>query len=214
MGRGYYSSGQLAKLCKVTKHTILTAIQKGEILSTKTPGGHHRIMEPAAFAFMKKCRVHSDVITGVAAKMVLLFGEDPETRSAAAELLRRLNLSIMDSGNLFEAGMLFERLKPRMVVFTATNASARENLEGLLRQLHAKSRLEKTKILVLGADCSPEERAKLHLAGIHGFLSLAISPEDLGKRVGELLYDPAAPVKKPSTGAGEAGQALTPSSNT
>ena len=44
MGSKYISTGQAAKICSVTRDTVLKWIQSGHLPARRTAGGHHRIL--------------------------------------------------------------------------------------------------------------------------------------------------------------------------
>ena len=41
--KDYYSTSEVATLCRVHKNTIIAAINRGLLPASKTPGGHNRV---------------------------------------------------------------------------------------------------------------------------------------------------------------------------
>ncbi|MHC4779474.1 MAG: MerR family transcriptional regulator [Planctomycetota bacterium] len=57
MENGTYTSGQVARLCAVSKTTVIRWIDAGRLEAFTTPGGHRRVPATALMAFMKKFRI-------------------------------------------------------------------------------------------------------------------------------------------------------------
>jgi excisionase family DNA binding protein len=52
----YYTSSELATLCRVHRKTVNTWIAKGWIKATLTPGGRHKMEPVDVLAFLQKHR--------------------------------------------------------------------------------------------------------------------------------------------------------------
>ncbi len=112
----FLSSGKLATICHMTKHTILSAIERGELEASKTPGGHNRIHILNAIEFMKKYNIPVDEIQNRIRKSVLIVDDESFVREILTEILGTDNFHIETAASGYEAGKLAERLRPDLVL--------------------------------------------------------------------------------------------------
>lgn len=54
MPRDYLSTGEVARLCGVTRDAVVKWIKKGKLPATQTPGGHYRVAREVCQALIKK----------------------------------------------------------------------------------------------------------------------------------------------------------------
>ncbi|MBF0494546.1 MAG: helix-turn-helix domain-containing protein [Candidatus Omnitrophica bacterium] len=58
----YYSTVEAAKLCSVTRFSVINWAKKGILKSSKTPGGHRRIHRADLIAFIKTYKIGIDAV--------------------------------------------------------------------------------------------------------------------------------------------------------
>ncbi|MBF0384266.1 MAG: helix-turn-helix domain-containing protein [Candidatus Omnitrophica bacterium] len=58
----YYSTVDAAKLCSVTRFSIINWTKKGILKTTRTPGGHRRIHRADLISFIKTYKIGIDAI--------------------------------------------------------------------------------------------------------------------------------------------------------
>lgn len=57
-----FSTGQAARYCFVTGDTILNWIKSGSLDAQKTPGGQHRILSSALYAFLREHGMNTELL--------------------------------------------------------------------------------------------------------------------------------------------------------
>lgn len=109
------STGDLASICHVTKHTIISAIERGELRASRTPGGHNRIRREDALAFMSR----HDVISEPTHETILVVDPDSFVFDLVRQMLSEEQLRVVHAKSVFAAGVLAEREHPQVILFEA-----------------------------------------------------------------------------------------------
>lgn len=111
------STGDLAAICHVTKHTIISAIERGELRASRTPGGHNRIRRADALDFMAR----HDVVSESVIQSILVVDPEPFVFDIVCQTLGGESLQVLHARSVFSAGILVERERPDLILFdTAT----------------------------------------------------------------------------------------------
>ena len=189
MAERYLSTGELAKLCHMTKHTVLGAIASGKIVASTTPGGHHRIHARDAVRFM---RMHGLPTGALESRLptVLVVGRDALVQQILQGVLDPSQITTQRAESVFEAGMLTERLNPDLVIL---DAPARGEAAEIHRALTDAADAPKARLLVLSASGDSVEEAALSAAGVV-ILKKPFNVEELRRSVLELIGAAAAAV--------------------
>ena len=66
-----YTSGEVARMCAVSKTTVIRWVDSGHLSAYQTPGGHRRVLARELYRFMKKHGIPVPAIVVEAAKKVL-----------------------------------------------------------------------------------------------------------------------------------------------
>lgn len=107
-----YSTGELAALAHVTKRTIITAIEKGDLRASRTPGGHNRILRDDALDFLRRY----NLLPASTGKTVLIVDDESVVRDLIAQVLQGEGHRILHAENGYQAGKLAERERPDLIV--------------------------------------------------------------------------------------------------
>jgi len=106
------STGELAAICGVTKHTIIAAVEKGRLRASQTPGGHNRIRREDALVFMQR---HNFFPQKAKHKIVVIDG-DEFIRDIIEQMFGDDGCSIFHAAAAYEAARLIEREKPDLII--------------------------------------------------------------------------------------------------
>lgn len=148
----FFKTGETAKLCGVTLRTVLNWIQKGLLKAHQLPGsrGDNRIGAKDLLAFMQSYNIPiPDELSAMVSPEdvhILIVDDDPAMANAIGRVLRAEGRKLHFAKNGFEAGRLFEKLKPQLMTLDLQMPGV--NGLDLLAQLQDRSH---TRILVISA---------------------------------------------------------------
>jgi excisionase family DNA binding protein len=106
------STGELAALCGVTKHTIITAIERNELKASQTPGGHNRILRSDAIDFMRRHKL----LPEEGNRCMLVVDDEEFVYTIVEQLYGAEGWEVVHAGSGYEAGKLAERRHPDLIL--------------------------------------------------------------------------------------------------
>ncbi|MBN2713953.1 MAG: response regulator [Planctomycetes bacterium] len=181
-GKAIFSTGELAKICHVTKHTIISAIDKGDLRVSRTPGGHNRIRREDALSFMKKHNLLPENVGGI---KILVVDDKSFVRDIMEQVFEGEGYSIIHACNGYEAGKLAERERPDLILLDILLP----DIDGrdVCRHIREEKFGKDCRILAVTALKDPEEVEAIFAAGIDDYIAKPFSIEQLREKVEALL---------------------------
>lgn len=115
--RTIFTTGQVAKICKVAPRTVSKWFDSGRLRGYRIPGSQdRRIPREHLIRFLKEHGMPLGELEDEAMGKILLVGADNQTRSNLAETMGRDEYKIESAVSGFEAGIQAESLHPDCVV--------------------------------------------------------------------------------------------------
>ncbi|MGC3972648.1 MAG: response regulator [Pirellulales bacterium] len=112
-----FTTGEAAKICKVSQQTIIRCFDSGQLKGFRVPGSRfRRIPRDQLYAFMKDNGIPTDALESGKRK-VLLVDDDAELVELISDVLEkdgRFEVRIANNG--FDAGMLVKEYGPDLIV--------------------------------------------------------------------------------------------------
>ena len=112
-----FTTGEAAKICKVSQQTIIRCFDNGQLKGFRVPGSRfRRIPREMLYKFMKDNGIPTDALESGRRK-VLLVDDDVELVEVMTKFLEedgRFEVKIATTG--FDAGMLVKEYRPDMLV--------------------------------------------------------------------------------------------------
>lgn len=178
-----FSTGKLAELCHVTKHTIISAIERGELRASKTPGGHNRVRKEDAILFMRKYNVFPEE-GGV---KILVMDPEEVVGDLVKELMDGKGYQVFHAKTAFEAGVIFERELPRLILLDASAPAL--DRHDICEYAHGKGTGEvRAKVLALAP--RKQDLDPFFLKAVDDYLVKPFSIEVLQQKIKALLTVP------------------------
>jgi excisionase family DNA binding protein len=179
----YYTTSEVADICKVHRNTILTAIRRGVLRIHRTPGGHARISQDDLDEF-----VHRRSLPATAHRIsykVLLIDDDPVFTQVTSSALANAGFSVRVALGGFEAGLMLAEFDPHAVILDLKLPDLRG--DAVCRRIRGTPNF--SDIVVLGVCTSSDKPLldKMRRAGIDDFMQKPLDYEELLARLGQLL---------------------------
>ena len=148
----YYTTSEVADICKVHRNTILSAIRKGVLRIHRTPGGHARISQDDLDEF-----IHRRSLPATAHQVtyrVLLVDDDPVFSQVASAALANAGYSVRVANSGFEAGLMLGEFSPDAIVLDLLLKDLRG--DAVCRRIRATPAF--SDIAILGVSATHENR--------------------------------------------------------
>jgi len=119
--RTIFTTGQVAKICKVAPRTVSKWFDSGRLRGYRIPGSQdRRIPREHLIRFLKEHGMPLGELEDEAMGKVLLVGADSQTRSSLGDIMGAEDFKIESAVSGFEAGIQAESLHPDCVVIDFT----------------------------------------------------------------------------------------------
>ena len=188
-----FTTGEAAKICKVSQQTIIRCFDNGQLKGFRVPGSRfRRIPREALYRFMKDNGIPTDALESGKRK-VLLVDDDTELVELMSKVLDedgRFEVRIATTG--FDAGMMVKEYRPDLIVLDVMLPDI--NGKEVCHRVRADNTLEDVRILCISGMVEEEKIQELKLSGADEFLHKPFDIEELIDRMCGLLEIEPAPL--------------------
>jgi excisionase family DNA binding protein len=187
-----FTTGEAAKICKVSQQTIIRCFDNGQLKGFRVPGSRfRRIPREALYKFMKDNGIPTDALESGKRK-VLLVDDDAELVELMNKVLEedgRFEVRIASNG--FDAGMMVKEYRPDLIVLDVMLPDI--NGKEVCHRVRADTTLEDVRILCISGMIEEDKVQELRLSGADDFLHKPFDIEELIDRMCALLeIEPAS----------------------
>lgn len=181
-----FTTGEAAKICKVSQQTIIRCFDNGTLKGFRVPGSRfRRIPRDQLFAFMKDNGIPTDALESGKRK-VLIVDDDEELVELIADVFDRDGrFDIRRANNGFDAGMLVREFRPDLVVLDVMLPDI--NGKEVCQRVRSDQSLEAVKIICISGMVEQDKIADLKASGANDFLNKPFSIDKLLDRACDLL---------------------------
>jgi excisionase family DNA binding protein len=182
-----FTTGEAARICKVSQQTIIRCFDNGRLTGFKVPGSKfRRIPRDELVRFMRENGMPLSELGE--RPRVLVVDDDPTLLSAARSGLERDGLyEVASASNGFDAGLLAATFRPDVLVLEYMLADV--DGAAVCRRLRAEHASSDIKILCVSANADGRIVEELRRAGADGFMHKPFSPGALADRIASMLRD-------------------------
>lgn len=177
-----FTTGEAAKVCKVSQQTIIRCFDNGQLKGFRVPGSRfRRIPREALYRFMKDNGIPTDALESGKRK-VLLVDDDTELVELMTKVLEedgRFEVRIATNG--FDAGMMVKEYHPDLIVLDVMLPDI--NGKEVCHRVRADSALEDVRILCISGMIEEDKIQELKLSGADDFLHKPFDIEELIDRM-------------------------------
>jgi two-component system, OmpR family, response regulator RpaA len=189
-----FTTGEAAKICKVSQQTIIRCFDNGQLKGFRVPGSRfRRIPREMLYKFMKDNGIPTDALESGRRK-VLLVDDDVELVEVMTKFLEedgRFEVKIATTG--FDAGMLVKEYRPDMLVLDVMPPDI--NGKEVCQRVRADSTMEDVRILCISGMIEEDKIQDLRLAGADDFMHKPFDAEMLIDRMCKMMdMEPAEAV--------------------
>jgi excisionase family DNA binding protein len=187
-----FTTGEAAKICKVSQQTIIRCFDSGQLGGFRVPGSRfRRIPREILFKFMKDNGIPTDALESGKRK-ALVVDDDEELVELIRDVLEadgRFEVRVANNG--FDAGMMVKEYHPDIIVLDVMlpDINGRE----VCQRVRTDTTLDDVRIICISGMVEEDKVAELKEAGADDFVQKPFEVEDLIARMCRLLdVEPAS----------------------
>lgn len=177
-----FTTGEAAKICKVSQQTIIRCFDSGQLKGFRVPGSRfRRIPRDVLYKFMRDNGIPTDALESGKRKM-LIVDDDRDL----VELLRdsfdadgRFDVRTVNNG--FDAGMMVKEYHPDIIILDVMLPDI--NGKEVCQRVRSDSTLDDVKIICISGMVEAEKVQELRDAGANDFVQKPFEVETLIQRV-------------------------------
>ena len=164
-----FTTGEAAKICKVSQQTIIRCFDNGQLKGFRVPGSRfRRIPREMLYKFMKDNGIPTDALESGKRK-VLLVDDDPELVEITHKALQEDGrFEVRIAGNGFDAGMMVKEYRPDLIILDVMLPDI--NGKEVCHRVRADPTMEEVRIICISGMIEDDKISELKLAGADDFI--------------------------------------------
>src|ERR1700746_1659148 len=181
-----FTTGEAAKICKVSQQTIIRCFDSGRLKGFRVPGSRfRRIPREARLQFMKANNTPPDALYSEKTK-VLVVDDDPEIVELFVDVLERDGrFEVKTASSGYDAGIMKQEFMPDLLILDYMLPDINGNV--VCQTIRSNPNFEHMKIIIVSGVVNQDEINDLLKSGADEFVKKPFNIENLIKRLGELL---------------------------
>jgi len=189
-----FTTGEAAKICKVSQQTIIRCFDSGQLKGFRVPGSRfRRIPRDQLYAFMRDNGIPTDALDSGRRK-VLIVDDDQELVELISDVLERDGrFEIKTVNNGFDAGMMVKEYHPDLIVLDVMlpDINGRE----VCQRVRSEKSMDDIRIICISGMVEDDKIEELKVAGANDFMHKPFEVEKLLERICTLLDMESSPIK-------------------
>jgi excisionase family DNA binding protein len=181
-----FTTGEAAKICKVSQQTIIRCFDSGQLKGFRVPGSRfRRIPRDQLFAFMRDNGIPTDQLESGKRK-VLIVDDDLELVELITDALERdIRFEFRTVNNGFDAGMMVKEYRPDLIVLDVMLPDI--NGKEVCQRVRADKTMADVHIICISGMVEEDKVAELREAGANDFMHKPFEVERLIERMCQQL---------------------------
>jgi len=181
-----FTTGEAAKICKVSQQTIIRCFDNGTLKGFRVPGSRfRRIPRDHLFVFMKDNGIPTDALESGRKKLLIVDDDQDLVDLMRDGFERDGRFEIRTANNGFDSGMQVKEFRPDLVVLDVMlpDINGRE----VCQRVRSDRTMDTVKILCISGMVESEKIADLRSAGANDFMQKPFTIDQLIERVCDQL---------------------------
>ena len=181
-----FTTGEAAKICKVSQQTIIRCFDSGQLKGFRVPGSRfRRIPRDLLFSFMKENGIPTDALESGKRRVLIVDDDEDLVELIADHLERDSRFEIRTANNGFDAGMMVKEYRPDIIVLDVMLPDI--NGKEVCQRVRSDKTMEDVRIICISGMVEEDKVADLREAGANDFMHKPFEVEKLIDRICELL---------------------------
>ena len=181
-----FTTGEAAKICKVSQQTIIRCFDSGQLKGFRVPGSRfRRIPREALYRFMKDNNIPTDALES-GRRRILIVDDDQAVVDLISDVLAtdsRFETRVVNNG--FGAGMLAKEYHPDLIILDVMLPDI--NGQAVCELIRQDPTMAEIRIICISGMIEEDKIAELRESGANDFLHKPLDIDELIRRVCRLL---------------------------
>ncbi len=177
-----FTTGEAAKICKVSQQTIIRCFDSGQLKGFRVPGSRfRRIPREALYRFMKDNNIPTDALES-GRRRILVVDDDQAVVDLITDVLTadgRFENRVVNNG--FGAGMQAKEYHPDLIILDVMLPDI--NGKAVCELIKSDPTISDIKIICISGMVEEEKVAELKAAGADDFLHKPLDIDELIRRI-------------------------------
>jgi len=181
-----FTTGEAAKICKVSQQTIIRCFDSGQLKGFRVPGSRfRRIPRDQLYNFMRDNGIPTDALDSGKRK-ILIVDDDEELVEVIQDVLERDGrFEVRTANNGFDAGMMVKDYRPDLIVLDVMLPDI--NGKEVCQRVRADNTQEEVRIICISGMVESDKIDELRDAGANDFMHKPFEVDSLVDRICQLL---------------------------
>jgi two-component system response regulator RpaA len=181
-----FTTGEAAKICKVSQQTIIRCFDSGQLKGFRVPGSRfRRIPREALYRFMKENNIPTDALES-GRRGILVVDDDQAVVDLITDVLASDNrFEVKAVNNGFGAGMLAKEYHPDLIVLDVMLPDI--NGKAVCELIRSDPTMADIRIICISGMVEEDKIQELRDAGADDFLQKPLDIDELVRRICRLL---------------------------
>ena len=181
-----FTTGEAAKVCKVSQQTIIRCFDNGQLKGFRVPGSKfRRIPREALYKFMKDNGIPTDALESGKRKVLLVDDDVDIVEMIHKALEEDGRFEVRIAANGFDAGMMVKEYRPDLIILDVMLPDI--NGKEVCHRVRSDNSLEEVRIICISGMVEEDKIQELKLAGADDFLHKPFDVEVLIDRMCQQL---------------------------
>ncbi|MEQ8846160.1 response regulator [Botrimarina sp.] len=186
-----FTTGEAAKICKVSQQTIIRCFDSGQLKGFRVPGSRfRRIPRDQLYTFMRDNGIPTDALDSGRRKLLIVDDDVDLVDLLVDHFERDGRFEVRSVNNGFEAGMMIKEFRPDLVVLDVMLPDI--NGMEVCKLVRGDKTMDDVKIVCISGMVEEDRIQQLRNAGADEFLKKPFDVDTLMQRVCQLLDVEAA----------------------
>jgi excisionase family DNA binding protein len=187
-----FTTGEAAKICKVSQQTIIRCFDSGQLKGFRVPGSRfRRIPREQLFAFMRDNGIPTDALESGKRKVLIVDDDEELVELIEDVLVRDGRFEVKTVNNGFDAGMMVKDYRPDIIVLDVMLPDI--NGKEVCQRVRSDKSMDDVRIVCISGMVEEDKVGELKAAGADDFMHKPFEVEKLIERMCQLLDIEAIP---------------------
>jgi len=181
-----FTTGEAAKICKVSQQTIIRCFDSGQLKGFRVPGSRfRRIPREQLYSFMRENGIPTDALDSGKRKVLVVDDDEDLVELICDSLERHGLLEVRSVNNGFGAGMLIKEFRPDLIVLDVMLPDI--NGKEVCTLVRSQQTMDDVRIICISGMVEADKIQQLLDAGANEFMKKPFDVDDLLGRICQLL---------------------------